>query len=246
MEGQRVGSPPMRKPGTLMVELAAGQQVEGTVKRITDFGAFVDIGVGRDGMVHISELQLGSVEKVSDVVQVDQQVTAWVQNVDFDKKRINLTMVDPDRKKVRDLVPGATVEGTVTRMLPYGAFVDIGVEREAMLRVREMGDDYIKAPTDVVKPGDTISARVLAVDTRRRRIDLTMKSSEVDEIDEEAVIVEDDEEEAPTLMELRLKQAMEQQEQRKQKGRKKKQQSEQNQELDDIISRTLAGHKSDS
>lgn len=246
MEGQRIGSPPMRKPGTLMDELAAGQQVEGTVKRITDFGAFVDVGVGRDGMVHISELQLGSVEKVSDVVQVGQQVTAWVQNVDFQKKRINLTMVDPDRKTVRDLVPGETVEGTVTRMLPYGAFVDIGVEREAMLHVREMGEDYIKAPTDVVNPGDTISARVLAVDTRRRRIDLTLKSSEADEIDEEAVIVEDDEEEAPTLMELRLKQAMEQQEQRKQKGRKKKQQSEQNQELDDIISRTLAGHKSDS
>jgi len=236
----------MRKPGTLTDELAVGQQVEGTVKRITDFGAFVDIGVGRDGMVHISELQLGSVEQVSDVVQVGQQVTAWVQNVDFKKKRINLTMVDPDRKKIRDLAPGATVEGTVTRMLPYGAFVDIGVEREAMLHVREMGDDYIKAPTDVVNPGDTISARVLAVDTRRRRIDLTMKSAESDEIDEEAVIVEDDEEEAPTLMELRLKQAMEQQEQRKRKGRKKKQHPDHNQELDDIISRTLAGHKSDS
>jgi len=83
--------------------------VEGTVTRITEFGAFVDIGVGRDGMVHISELQPGRVQKVADVVAEGQQIVAWVKDVDLKRNRISLTMVDPNRKKMRDLAPGMMV-----------------------------------------------------------------------------------------------------------------------------------------
>lgn len=250
MDGQQVSSPPLRKPGALIDDLAIGQQVEGTIKRITDFGAFVDVGAGRDGMVHISDLQLGSTEKVTDVVEEGKTVTVWVKDIDRKKKRINLTMVNPDRKKIRDLATGQAVDGTVTRMAPYGAFVDIGVEREAMIHVREMGDEYVKDPSDVMKPGDTISARILTVDPRRRRIDLTMKSDVMAmpaEQIEEAADANEDAEELPTLMELRLKEAMGRQEkQARKKSRKRREREADSEEQDDIISRTLRSHRTDS
>jgi len=248
VDGKQAGSPPMRKPGTLVEDLAMGQQVDGTIKRITDFGAFVDVGVGRDGMIHISELQLGSVEKVSDVVQEGQKVTVWVKEVDSKKNRISLTMVNPDRKRISDLVVGSTVEGTVTRMAPYGAFVDIGSEREAMIHVKEMGDEYIKNPSDVVKPGDKINARILTLDKRRRRIDLTMKEEEeIEDVAEMMAEAEEEAEELPTLMELRLKEAMERQEKKERKGKKRKERTVAPSDVvDDIISRTLESHRNES
>lgn len=237
----------MRKPGAALEQLSNGQRVEGTVRKITDFGAFVDLGLGRDGMVHISDLRLGTVEKVSDVVQQGQQITAWVKNVDSKRNRINLTLVDPGRKKVRDFVEGASVQGTVTRLVPYGAFVDIGAEREAMLHVKEMSDGYVKDPSDVLQVGDTVDVRVLTVDRRRRRIDLTMKQ-EAAETPAEAPepAAPESSEDVPTLMELRLRQALEQQGQQEHgRERRRKARDAQDEKLDDIIARTLQNHRSD-
>jgi small subunit ribosomal protein S1 len=251
VDGQQVGSPPLRKPGTVTGDLATGEMVEGTVKRITDFGAFVDVGVGRDGMVHISDLQLGSVEKVSDVVKEGQKVTVWVKEVDAKKNRISLTMVNPDRTKISDLAAGAAVEGTVTRLVPYGAFVDIGSEREAMIHVKEMANDYVKSPSDVMKPGDRINARILTVDKRRRRIDLTMKT-EPEQVESapqqvlEALAAQEDAEDLPTLMELRLKEAMDRQERRERKAKKRRERLARTDEQDDIISRTLETHRGEA
>ena len=81
--------------GTVVRMLSVGQQVKGTVKRITEFGAFVDIGVGRDGLVHISELSAKRVGKVSDVLQEGQEVTLWIKKLDRDRNRISLTMIEP-------------------------------------------------------------------------------------------------------------------------------------------------------
>jgi transcriptional accessory protein Tex/SPT6 len=155
--------------------LAVGQQVQGTVKRIADFGAFVDIGVGRDGLIHISELSVRRVGKVTDVLAEGQEVTAWIKKLDRDRNRISLTLIDPNTKTIRDLNKDDIVQGTVTRILPYGAFLDIGIGRDALLHVREMGVGYVAKPEDVVKVGDTIEARIIELSRRRGRVDLSLK-----------------------------------------------------------------------
>jgi predicted RNA-binding protein with RPS1 domain len=155
--------------------LSVGQQVNGAVKRIADFGAFVDIGVGRDGLIHISELSVRRVGKVTDVLAEGQEVTAWIKKLDRDRNRISLTLIDPNTKTIRDLNKDDLVQGTVTRILPYGAFVDIGIGRDALLHVREMGVGYVAKPEDVVKVGDTIEARIIELSRRRGRVDLSLK-----------------------------------------------------------------------
>jgi len=155
--------------------LAVGQQVHGNVKRIADFGAFVDIGVGRDGLIHISELSVRRVGKVTDVLAEGQEVTAWIKKLDRDRNRISLTLIDPNTKTIRDLNKDDLVQGTVTRILPYGAFVDIGIGRDALLHVREMGVGYVAKPEDVVKVGDSIEARIIELSRRRGRVDLSLK-----------------------------------------------------------------------
>ncbi|BAM02000.1 MULTISPECIES: S1 RNA-binding domain-containing protein [Caldilinea] len=155
--------------------LSEGQQIQGKVKRITEFGAFIDIGVGRDGLIHISELSTTRVAKVTDVLHEGQEVTLWIKKLDRERNRISLTMIEPGKRTIRDLQVGEVVEGTVTRLLPYGAFVDIGVGRDALLHVREMSDGFVAKPEDVVKVGDTIEVRILDIARRRNRIDLTLK-----------------------------------------------------------------------
>ena len=160
---------------TVVRMLSVGQQVKGTVKRVTEFGAFVDIGVGRDGLVHISELSAKRVGKVSDVLQEGQEVDLWIKKLDRDRNRISLTMIEPGKRTIRDLQKGEVVEGTVTRILPYGAFVDIGIGRDALLHVREMGEGFIAKPEDVVQVGQLVEVRVIEIARRRSRVDLSMK-----------------------------------------------------------------------
>ncbi len=160
---------------TVVRMLSVGQQVKGTVKRITESGAFVDIGVGRDGLVHISELSAKRVGKVSDMLQDGQEVTLWIKKLDRYRNRISLTMIEPGKRTIRDLQKGEVVEGTVTRILPYGAFIDIGIGRDALLHVREMGEGFIAKPEDVVQVGQLVEVRVIEIARRRSRVDLSMK-----------------------------------------------------------------------
>lgn len=155
--------------------LSVGQRIEGTVKRIADFGAFVDIGVGRDGLIHVSELSVRRVGKVTDVLSEGQPVTAWIKKLDRERNRISLTLIDPNTKTIRDLEQGEIVKGTVSRIMPYGAFIDIGIGRDALLHVREMSEGYVAKPEDVVKVGDEIEARIIELSRRRGRVDLSLK-----------------------------------------------------------------------
>jgi len=161
--------------GRVVKLLAVGQQITGTVKRVTEFGAFVDIGVGRDGLVHISELSVRRVGKVADVLKEGQEVTVWIKKLDRDRNRISLSMIEPGTKTIRDLEKDEIVQGTVTRILPYGAFVDIGIGRDALLHIREMSERYIAKPEDVVNVGDVVEARIIELSRRRQRVDLSMK-----------------------------------------------------------------------
>lgn len=161
--------------GQVVRMLAVGQQIDGVVRRVTDFGAFVDIGVGRDGLIHISELSTRRIAKVADLLSEGQAIQPWIKKLDRQRNRISLTLIDPGTKTIRDLKEGEVVEGTVSRILPYGAFIDIGIGRDALLHVREMGEGFVAKPEDVVQVGEKIEARIIELSRRRGRVDLSLK-----------------------------------------------------------------------
>ena len=153
-----------------------GQRLTGKVKNIADFGAFVDIGIAQDGLVHISELAKQKVEKVTDVVSQGQEVEVWVKKVDTKRGRISLTMIKPIALKLRDIAEEAELEGVVTRLEPYGAFIDIGTDRDGLVHISQITYDYIKHPEDVLQVGQKVSVKVLKVNRKKRQVDLSIKA----------------------------------------------------------------------
>ncbi len=226
----------------IVKKLARGMKLTGKVRRVTRFGAFVDIGVNTDGLVHISELAPYRVAKVTDVVNVGDEVTVWIKDLNKAENRISLTMIPPGTKTIRDLQVGEIVKGTVTRIEPYGAFVDIGIGRDALLRVREMAEGYVRNPEDIVQVGEEIEARIIRVDVRRNQVDLSLKGLrpepvETEEEEEIPVVTEEDEEEIISPFEIAFLEAQAQKERRREKKRRKKRWDEF--EDDEIIRRTL-------
>lgn len=231
-------------------KLSVGQEVQGTVKRVADFGAFVDIGVGRDGLVHISELSGGRVSKVSDVVSEGQEVTVWIRSLDRERNRISLTMRKPVSVDITTLQPDMKVTGKVTRIVAYGVFVDIDTGREALLHVREMSNEYVKNPADIVSVGQEIEARIIKVDPKTKQVDLSIKEAAESQEPEapEEVMPEDPEEEVPTAMELALKEALADQGKEphwvsKRRYERRKKEQTKRREQDDILARTLDLHR---
>ncbi|MBN1658783.1 MAG: S1 RNA-binding domain-containing protein, partial [Anaerolineae bacterium] len=225
-------------------DLKAGMQVEGKVVRLEKFGAFVDIGAPTDGLVHVSEMAAGRVNKPSDVVSEGAVVGLWIKEVDRRQGRISLTMVEPPDVDIRQLRPDMVLTGKVVRLETFGAFVDIGAERDGMVHVTEMSTGYVTSPSDVVSVGDEVQVRVLEVDSRRGRISLSMKDLPGDDHGWQ----EDEIEDMPTAMEIALREAMEEQgidlptgkeDRRRRKPKSKRRRYEQ----DDIIERTLRDHR---
>lgn len=248
-----------QEPGTLNIPprkvvktLTVGQEVDGVVKRVTDFGAFVDIGVGRDGLVHVSEMSPTRVARASDVVQEGANVKVWVKELDREKNRISLSMIEPGTKTLRDLEEGDLVTGRVTRLERYGAFVDLGVGRDGMLHVKEMGRGFVEKPEDVVKVGDELQVKVVGVDRRRGRVDLSIKDLLPPEPDapmsavmEQAGPVGDDwmqDEAFVTPFELAFQEAGKSSDRRREK-RNKKVNTWDYEEEEDVIQRTIAHHR---
>lgn len=219
-------------------DLEPGLKVEGKVVRLEKFGAFVDIGAPTDGLVHISEMAAGRVNKPSDVVSEGETITVWIKDLDRNGGRISLSMVEPPDVDIRSLKTDTVLTGTVVRLESFGAFVDIGAGRDGMIHVTEMGRGYVGSPSEIVSVGDQVQVRVLEVDPRRGRISLSMKDLPGDEYQ----WVDDDEEEGPTAMELALREAMEDQGvdmSAGRGGRRKKSKKWRRSEQDDIIYRTL-------
>jgi small subunit ribosomal protein S1 len=227
-------------PKKIVKTLSKGMKVTGKVTNVTKFGAFVDIGVGRDGLVHISELRRQSEDQSSGTINTGDEVTVWIKDLDRKRNRISLTMREPARRKLKDLEPGMIIEGKVTRLAPYGAFVDIGLRRDGMIHVTEMSQDYVRDPADMLTVGDAVQVKVLEIDRKKRRVALSMKDLSV-----EREAGEEEEEPLPTTMELAFKQAMAQQENEGQSAEKRKEtrQPVSGDEQDDIIARTLRMHR---
>jgi small subunit ribosomal protein S1 len=192
-----------------IMDLRPGMELTGKVKSVTDFGAFVDIGIAQDGLVHISELARRRVKNVAEVVQVGDEVKVWVKKVDKKRGRISLTMVKPTTRRFKDLKPDIVVDGVVTRLEPYGVFVDIGTGRDGLVHVSELTEGYINSPSEIVSVGDKVQVRVLKVDRKARKVDLTMKEFiKTPEPPEPAPVQEKEEEPAQTVMSLAFQAAL--------------------------------------
>jgi ribosomal protein S1 len=149
-------------------------KLSGKILKTTLAGALVDVGQTIPGVLHISQLSKDSVNKVEDVVKEGQTVEVWVRRVK--KDRIELTMIQPLAYDWKDLEPEMVVKGKVVRLEQYGAFVEIGAERPAMIHVSELTQGYVKTPGEVVKEGDEVEAKILNVDRKKRQIKLSMKA----------------------------------------------------------------------
>ena len=164
----------------ILSKLKSGMRLKGTVSSIVDFGAFVDLG-GIDGLIHISELSWNHVNHPSEVVKVGQEVEVEVLDVDLNRERISLglkqTTEDPWRALVKKYPVGAIVEGTVTKLVPFGAFVDLGEGIEGLVHISEMANKHVDQPSQVTRVGEKVQVKVMEIDLDRRRISLSMKSA---------------------------------------------------------------------
>jgi small subunit ribosomal protein S1 len=147
----------------------------GKVIKTTIAGAVVDIGQKVPGVIHISQLQKDSVNRVEDVIKVGQTIDIWVRRAHED--RIELTMVEPLMLEWREMKPDMVVKGKVERLETYGAFVNIGAERPGLVHVSEISHDYVKNPSEVLKVGDEVEAKILDVDRRKKQIRLSIKAA---------------------------------------------------------------------
>lgn len=163
--------------------LQEGQTVEGTVRKVMDFGAFVDIG-GVDGLVHISDLTYDRVgfgqKAVAKFVKEGQRVTVRILKLDWDNNRISLglkqTQSDPFTTAVNAITEGAEVSGKVTKIMEFGAFVELGPGVEGLVHISELDHRRIGKVEEVVKPDEVIRVKVLKIDPQNRRISLSMKA----------------------------------------------------------------------
>ena len=164
----------------ILSKLVKGMRLKGTVSSIVDFGAFVDLG-GIDGLVHISELSWNHVNHPSEVVKVGDEVEVEVLDVDLQRERISLglkqTTEDPWLKLIESYPVGTIVDGKVTKVVPFGAFVELGNNVEGLVHISDMAAKHIDTPAQVVKVGQDVKVKVMDINPDRRRISLSMKAA---------------------------------------------------------------------
>jgi small subunit ribosomal protein S1 len=159
--------------------LRKGERRHGVVSSIVNFGAFVDIGGGVDGLVHVSELSWKHVDHPSEVASVGQEVDVEVLDVDLDRERVSLslkaTQEDPWREFERKHQTGEVITGQVTKLVPFGAFVRVGEGIEGLVHISELSDQHVESPEQVVQVGEQVRVKVVDVDVSRRRISLSTR-----------------------------------------------------------------------
>jgi small subunit ribosomal protein S1 len=168
----------------------AGDRVQGTVTRVVDFGAFIELEPGIEGLIHISDLSwTRKIKRVSEVVKEGEQVEAVVLNVNAADRRMSLglkqALGDPWQDAARRFLPGTPIEGPVTKVEKFGAFVQMAEGVEGLVHVSEISaEKRIEHPRDVLKPGQVVQALVLSVDGEKRQANLSMKQLVPTGIDE--------------------------------------------------------------
>jgi small subunit ribosomal protein S1 len=162
----------------ILDELEPGKVVEGTISNIVDFGAFVDLD-GIDGLIHISELSWSHVNHPSEVLNVGEKVDVKVLDIDRDRQRISLglkqTQADPWQSVIETYQINDIVPGQVTKVVTFGAFVEIHAGVEGLVHISELADHHVENPREVVNQGDELEVRIIEIDAERRRLSLSLK-----------------------------------------------------------------------
>jgi len=163
-----------------LTQLGKGQVRKGVVSSIVNFGAFVDLG-GVDGLVHVSELSWRHIDHPSEVVQVGDEVTVEVLDVDMDRERVSLslkaTQEDPWQHFARIHQMGQIVPGKVTKLVPFGAFVRVEEGIEGLVHISELAERHVEIPEQVVQVNDDVMVKIIDIDLERRRISLSLKQA---------------------------------------------------------------------
>jgi small subunit ribosomal protein S1 len=165
----------------ILDRLQPGQVVEGRISNIVDFGAFVDLD-GIDGLIHISELSWSHVNHPSEILSIGDPVTVKVLDIDRDRQRISLglkqTQEDPWQRVVDTYNVGDELEGTVTKVVTFGAFVEILDGVEGLVHISELAQHHVESPRELIQPGDQVRVKILEIDSERRRLSLSVKRVE--------------------------------------------------------------------
>src|SRR5438034_6313533 len=165
----------------ILDNLQPGLIVEGLISNIVDFGAFVDLD-GIDGLIHISELSWSHVNHPSEVLSIGQTVEVKVLDIDRDRQRISLglkqTQEDPWQRVVDTYHVGDELEGTVTKVVAFGAFVEILEGVEGLVHISELAQHHVENPREIIQPGDPVRVKILEIDSERRRLSLSIKRVE--------------------------------------------------------------------
>ena len=178
------------KKAAVFATLEAGKKVTGTVSRITDFGAFVDLG-GVDGLIHISEMSWGRISNPKEVLSEGDTVEVVVLDVDKEKSKISLSLKDvtpnPWTMAAEKYVVGSVVEGKVVRMVPFGAFIELEPGVDGLVHISQIANKRVEKPEDELKIGETIKVKVIDVNAEQKKISLSKKEAEapVEEATEE-------------------------------------------------------------
>ena len=175
--------------GEFLVNLKPGERRRGVVSSVVNFGAFVDLG-GMDGLVHVSELSWKHVDHPSSVVSVGDEIDVEVLDVDLPKERISLslkaTQTDPWQEFANSHQVGELVYGRITKLVPFGSFVQVGDGIEGLVHISEMAGHHVDLPEQVVTPGEELWVKIIDIDLQRRRISLSIKqAAEGGEVSEE-------------------------------------------------------------
>ena len=165
----------------LFEKIAVGDVIEGTVKNVTDFGAFIDLG-GADGLLHISEMSWGRVENPKKVFKSGDKVRAFIKDIQGNKIALSMKFDDENPWKDAEdrFAVGNVVTGKVARMTDFGAFVEIGKGVDALLHVSQISKDHIERPSNVLKVGDEVTAKIVDFNFADKKISLSIKALEPD------------------------------------------------------------------
>lgn len=165
----------------ILDRLQPGMIVEGTISNIVDFGAFVDLD-GIDGLIHISELSWSHVNHPSEILSIGDTVSVKVLDIDRDRQRISLglkqTQEDPWQRVVDTYNVGDELEGRVTKVVTFGAFVEILDGVEGLVHISELAQHHVENPREIIQPNDEVKVKILEIDSERRRLSLSIKRVE--------------------------------------------------------------------
>jgi small subunit ribosomal protein S1 len=176
---EKAESPDGDKPNEID-DLKPGMRLQGRVRNVVEFGAFIDVGVGRDGLAHVSTLKRAGIDKT---IKEGDVLDVQIRRIDADRNRISLTIPGAGKgakKSLKELQVNTVVPGRVVRLVDFGAFIDVGAQTDGLLHISEITDGYVSHPSQALNVGDELEVRILEVDVERRRISLSTKGMEVE------------------------------------------------------------------